>query len=145
MRLKLSNCVKVVNQRHCCPCFYRFCIHYPVNHQYLLRMKNHLTGKANPSLLKGLLLTLSVVFSFTIVNDLTAQNTLDRAGLTVATPASVAYSLRKLSNSYTGFALQIRRSSDNTTQDIGFTAGGHLDTVSLKAFVGSGNGFVVAW
>ena len=31
-----------------------------------------------------------------------------------------AYSLRKLSNSYTGAAIEVRRSSDSATQDIGF-------------------------
>ncbi|RYY99466.1 MAG: hypothetical protein EOO11_04820, partial [Chitinophagaceae bacterium] len=57
-----------------------------------------------------------------------AQNALDRVGLTAARPASPAYALRKLSNAYAGKAVQVRRSSDNTTQDIGFTANGDLDT-----------------
>uniref|UniRef100_UPI002604CD35 arabinofuranosidase catalytic domain-containing protein n=1 Tax=Hydrotalea sp. TaxID=2881279 RepID=UPI002604CD35 len=74
-----------------------------------------------------------------------AQNTLDKAGLTNATPATVAYSVRQLSSSYAGKALQVRRSSDNTTQDIGFTANGDLDTSALKTFVGSGNGYVTTW
>ena len=74
-----------------------------------------------------------------------AQNTLDKAGLTSATPAAVAYSVRQLSSSYAGKALQVRRSSDNTTQDIGFTANGDLDTTALKSFVGSGNGYVTIW
>ena len=52
-----------------------------------------------------------------------------------------AYSLRKLNTSYTGFALRVRRSSDNTSQDIGFI-NNELDTTSLLSFVGSGNGFV---
>jgi hypothetical protein len=37
-----------------------------------------------------------------------AQNTMDRSGLTSSTPASVAYSLRKLSNSYTGPLVRIK-------------------------------------
>ena len=37
-----------------------------------------------------------------------AQNTLDNVGLTSATPASVAYSLRQLSTSYTGPLLRIK-------------------------------------
>lgn len=74
-----------------------------------------------------------------------AQNTLDNAGLTAASPASAAFSLRKLSTAYTGYAVQVLRSSDNATQDIGFTASGHLDTASLKAFVGSNNATVSIW
>ncbi|MFN5795471.1 MAG: beta strand repeat-containing protein, partial [Bacteroidota bacterium] len=56
-----------------------------------------------------------------------------------------AYSVRKVNSSYAGFALQVRRSSDNTTQDIGFTASGDLDETALLAFVGSGSGFVTTW
>jgi len=37
-----------------------------------------------------------------------AQNTLDNVGLTNATPASVAYSLRQLSNSYTGPLVRVK-------------------------------------
>ena len=56
--------------------------------------------------------------------------------------ASAAYSLKKLRTAYTGVAIKVRRSSDNTEEDIGFVAN-ELDTVSLLAFVGSGNdGFV---
>lgn len=73
------------------------------------------------------------------------QNTLDNLGLTSSTPAAVAYSLRKLSSSYTGNAIQVRRSSDNTTQDIGFDNNGNLDTNALLAFVNGDNGFVSIW
>lgn len=59
--------------------------------------------------------------------------------------AAVAYSLRKLDKDYTGSAIRVRRSNDNTEQDIGFTASGDLDTASLKTFVGSNNGFVTTW
>jgi uncharacterized protein (TIGR02145 family) len=45
------------------------------------------------------LLTLLFLLTALLSN---AQNTLDNVGLTSATPASVAYSLRQLSNSYTG-------------------------------------------
>jgi SPP1 family predicted phage head-tail adaptor len=58
--------------------------------------------------------------------------------------AAVAYSLRKLRTAYTGSAVRVRRSSDNTEQDIGFVAE-ELDTVSLLAFCGIGNGFVTTW
>ena len=42
----------------------------------------------------------------------------------------------------------LRRTSDNTEQDIGFDSNGDLDTTALLAFVGTGgtdNGFVVKW
>jgi hypothetical protein len=82
-----------------------------------------------------------------------AQNTLNNLGLTSSTPAVAAYSLRKLSNGtngggnfyYSGFAIQVRRSSDNDSLNIGFTAGGDLDTAALKTFVGAGDGFVRTW
>lgn len=59
--------------------------------------------------------------------------------------AAAAYSLRKLRSAYTGSAIRVRRSSDNTEQDIGFTSVGDLDTSSLTSFCGSGNGFVTTW
>jgi len=62
------------------------------------------------------------------------------------TSASAAYSLRKLDGDYTGSAIRVRRSSDNTEQDIGFIGTcGDLDTTSMKTFVGANNGFVVTW
>ncbi|MFY7964597.1 MAG: arabinofuranosidase catalytic domain-containing protein, partial [Chitinophagaceae bacterium] len=59
--------------------------------------------------------------------------------------ATSAYSLRKLSADYTGAAIQVVRSDNNATQNIGFTAGGDLDTAALKTFVGSNNGFISIW
>ena len=59
--------------------------------------------------------------------------------------AAAAYSLRKLRTAYTGNAITVRRSSDNTSQQIGFDANGNLDTASLLSFVGAGNGFVSTW
>ncbi|HAN38696.1 MAG TPA: hypothetical protein DCQ29_07310, partial [Chitinophagaceae bacterium] len=86
-----------------------------------------------------------IVYTTLIASSVLAQNTLDNAGLTSASPPASAYSLRKLSSSYSGNAVQVRRSSDNTTQDIGFTVSGNLDTTTLKTFVGSGNGFITIW
>ena len=59
--------------------------------------------------------------------------------------AAAAYSLRKLRTAYTGSAIRVRRSSDNTETDIGFNNAGDLDTSALMAFVGNGNGFVSTW
>jgi len=58
--------------------------------------------------------------------------------------AAAAYSLRQLSSSYSGNAVKVRRSSDNTETDIGFV-GGELDTASLSSFAGAGDAFVVSW
>jgi len=55
------------------------------------------------------------------------------------TGAAAAYSLRKLRNAYAGSAIRVRRSSDNTTLDVGFDANGNLDTASMLSFVGSNN------
>jgi hypothetical protein len=54
-------------------------------------------------------------------------------------------SLRKLIEDYTGYCVKVRRSSDDTEQDIGFTAGNVLDESALTTFVGAGDGFVSVW
>ena len=59
--------------------------------------------------------------------------------------AAAAYSLRLLDSSYVGSAIRVRRSSDNTEQDIGFNVFGELDTVSLLDFAGTGDAFVKTW
>jgi hypothetical protein len=59
--------------------------------------------------------------------------------------AAAAYSVRKLRAAYTGSAIKVRRSSDNTEQDIAFTALGNLDTSSLTSFCSGTNGFVTTW
>jgi hypothetical protein len=77
------------------------------------------------------------------VGDYFTQNT---PLLDTYSGAAGAYSLRKLSSSYSGSAIRVRRSSDNTEQDIGFNVFGELDTVSLLAFAGaSGNAWVRTW
>lgn len=56
-----------------------------------------------------------------------------------------AYSLRKLSSTYSGNAVRVRRTSDNAEQDIGFDGNGDLDTSSLTTFLGSDDGFLAKW
>jgi hypothetical protein len=56
-----------------------------------------------------------------------------------------AYSLRRILSLYTGPLIRVRRSTDDTTLDIGFESDGDLDTTALLAFVGAGNGFVTRW
>jgi hypothetical protein len=73
-----------------------------------------------------------------------SQNSLDVLGLGGTTPAAVAYSLRKVSSSYSGNAIQ-RRSLDNATLNIGFDGSGNLDSAALLAFVGVQDGYVSIW
>jgi hypothetical protein len=63
----------------------------------------------------------------------------------VGVAPTAAYSLRQLDTAYAGKAINVRRSSDNTTLDIGFTASGDLDTAALLTFAGSGSAYVVTW
>ncbi len=58
--------------------------------------------------------------------------------------ASMVYSLRKLSCTYSGSAIRVRRSSDNTEQDIGFVSD-YVDTASMKTFVTSNSAYVVTF
>ena len=83
---------------------------------------------------------------------LTGTGTIDSVASQTAVPqildtygsADTAFSLRKLRTAYAGSAIRVRRSSDNTEQDIGF-AKNILDLSSLLAFCGTGNGFVTVW
>lgn len=50
--------------------------------------------------------------------------------------------VRKLIKSYSGPLLQVRRSSDNTTQDIYPDSQGQLDSASLLTFAGVGSAYV---
>jgi len=56
--------------------------------------------------------------------------------------AAAAYSLRQLSNSYTGPVVTVRRSSDDAEAD--FKAS-EIDDGTLAAFCGAGDGFVKTW
>ena len=58
---------------------------------------------------------------------------------------ALGFSLRRLRSSYSGYCIEVRRSSDNTTLNIGFDSSGYLDIVTLLSFVGSGSGFVKTW
>jgi hypothetical protein len=58
--------------------------------------------------------------------------------------AANAYSTRKLRTAYAGSAIRIRRSSDDTEQDIGFS-GENLNTAAISSFVGANNAFIVTW
>jgi len=59
--------------------------------------------------------------------------------------AAAAYSLRRVNSRYTGALIRVRRdSTGQAEQDIG-SIGEALDTVALKAFVGSNSGYVTTW
>jgi hypothetical protein len=66
---------------------------------------------------------------------------MSQAGLT--SPVA-AYSMRRLSASYSGACLRVQRSTDSTQSDIYFS-GDWVDTSALYSFVGSGTGYVVKW
>lgn len=54
------------------------------------------------------------------------------------------FSMRKLRKGYSGPCIRVRRSSDNTEEDIGFLSG-VLDTSALTSFVGANDGFIRTW
>lgn len=58
--------------------------------------------------------------------------------------SSAVYSFRKLSNSYLGAAISVRRDSDDSVVDIGFD-GYDLDVTALNTHLGGANGFVDTW
>lgn len=78
----------------------------------------------------------------TFLNDnlTTYPKPLDRV-----TGAFRAYSLRKINTAYTGNAIIVRRSSDDTTTNIGFLPNGDLDTPSLLSFCKTDSCFVTTW
>jgi hypothetical protein len=63
--------------------------------------------------------------------------------------AAAAYSLRKLRAAYSGAAVRIRRSGDNSEFDFGFDVNGDFDIAAAQAFCiaggGGQNGFVTTW
>jgi len=58
--------------------------------------------------------------------------------------AAVALSFRLLRTAYTGNCIEVRRVSDGTTSNIGFS-GNYLDTAALKTFCASTDCFVRTW
>ncbi|WP_421696429.1 arabinofuranosidase catalytic domain-containing protein [Aestuariivirga sp.] len=90
-------------------------------------------------------LTLSVTVSTSAGGTGTARTataTPSFTGVLDSLPAtSAAYSLRRLRSGYTGALVRVRRSSDNTEQDIGATLAGNLNTAALASFCGSSSCF----
>jgi len=62
-----------------------------------------------------------------------------------AYPATAAYSVRKLSSTYSGSAIEAYRVSDGATQDIGFDGDGLLNTADIISFASGGEVRVRTW
>jgi hypothetical protein len=58
--------------------------------------------------------------------------------------SAFAHSFRKLRTAYTGNCIQIRKESDNSTQNIGFV-NNYIDTASIASFVGAGSAQISIW
>jgi hypothetical protein len=61
------------------------------------------------------------------------------------TGAAAAYSVRKLDKDYTGYAMKVRRASDDAEADIGFDSNGDLDTAAIATHCGASAGYVSVW
>ena len=61
------------------------------------------------------------------------------------TGATAAYSVRKLSSSYSGSCIEAYRVSDGATQDIGFDSAGLIDTAAIATFSGGSDVRVSVW
>ena len=70
--------------------------------------------------------------------------TLTARALDGLSPAA-AYSTRRLRSAYAGPLLQVRRSTDNATQDIGTTVAGGLDVTALTSFCSTASCLVTTW
>ena len=55
-----------------------------------------------------------------------------------------AYSFKKIVSGYAGNCVQVRRASDDTTSNIGFS-GDDLDSATLNAFISGTTGYIVTW
>lgn len=59
--------------------------------------------------------------------------------------AYAAYALVRLGSGYSGPALRVRRGSDNSEKDIGFSADGRLEAGELESWLSGADGYVVKW
>lgn len=78
------------------------------------------------------------------INDLTLPSGFTGL-LDTYTGAAAAYSVRRLSSSYTGACMRVREDGTNTETDIGFDSNGDLDTAAIATHCGANNGFVRKW
>lgn len=110
---------------------------------------SHAVSGVDVSALPAGTLTLSVTVSTAAGGTGTARTTTAAktfTGVLDSLPAAVAaYSVRRLSGSYTGPLLRVRRASDNTETDIAATVAGNLDTATLASFCSATSCFVRSW
>lgn len=59
--------------------------------------------------------------------------------------AAHSFSVRQLNNNYTSSCIQIRKSSNNQTSDIGFDDSVQLDIAAIEAFINNDDVYVVIW
>lgn len=97
---------------------------------------------------KILTLTLSTPIVHTETPVVTFEKTAQTKNITNNTlplldnyEATIAYSTRLLRSDYAGNCIKVRRSSDDSTQDIGFVDG-LLNETALLAFCGAGDGYI---
>jgi len=111
---------------------------------------HNVTGVNLNTLLSGTL-TLSVTVTNATGTGNAKTNTVvatisSFTGVLDSLPASAAaYSVRRLRTAYTGALIRVRRSNDNTEQDIGYQSNGDLDTTALATFCGASSCFVKTW
>jgi len=97
------------------------------------------------------MLGLMLLSFFAPVNSSYGQNVLNSADLDASVTVETAYSLRKQSTSYSGFAIKVRKTTiPASTNNIGFTPAGDLNTLSLntlslKTFAGLVSALVTKW
>lgn len=109
---------------------------------------SHLVSGVDLSDLAGGTLTLSVTVSNASGTGTAKTDAVTPSftGILDSVPtAAAAFSVRRLRAGYTGPSLRVRRSTDNTQQDIGFTIGGNLDKAALTSFCGSATCYVTIW
>lgn len=63
----------------------------------------------------------------------------------LAAAALAAYSTRRLTGSYSGACLRLRRASDDAEQDFGFAANGNLDAAAIASWLSGAAGHVATW
>lgn len=60
-------------------------------------------------------------------------------------PSVASYALRRLDVNYSGYAIRVRRASDDAVQDVGFGSDGLLDGSIVTSFLGVSDGYVSIW
>jgi hypothetical protein len=61
------------------------------------------------------------------------------------TGATAAYSTRRLTNTYSGSLMRVRRASDGVQLDVGYDTNGHLDVAAIVSFSGGSACTVSVW